>query len=346
MLDYISADDPWRVRFAYRVGRCFNTPCRKLLGYIVLFWLLWLVFSVASTYVGAVFGADETIIIEHSAHFSYAPEDARAYTWLTRRGNGSYHVETEVNGSVSDTVITARVAMQYGRNIVLLRNVTCDASPVDRMPCADFSALPSSKMTPRQAEIVRMQYQACRYLLNNLWTPCVCAPMLGFNYHYIALRVSPVENDGDACMHLFNPEDQYRRHYNALDAPALKELDVGLFLKTEHENYRYNETRGVYRVLRYTRMAIDFETKQCKHALFAVHTQRHPVVVAQCLQYCLDKLDGIDVRERARMQYKQGVVLNNDYFDRVPDRPSCVFTPSPNNAAQPPPPPQVSHDEL
>jgi len=343
MLDYISADDPWRVRFAYRIGRCFNTPYRKMLGYLLLVWLLWLVFSIASTYLGAVFGADEQIIIEHSAHFSYAPHDARAYTWLQRRGNGSFHIETEVNGSVIDTVIAARIGMHYGQNIVLLRNSTCDASPAERMTCDDFSVLPSTKMTPRQAEIVRMQYQACRYLHATLWTPCVCAPMLGFNYHYIALRVPPDENDGDACLHLFNPTDQYRKHYNALDAVALKEFDVGLLVKTEHENYRYNETRGVYQVMRYTRMAIDFETKQCKHTLFTV--LRQPIVVAQCLQYCLDKLDGIDVRERARMQYKQGVVLNRAYFATVPDRPSCVFTPS-RVIALPLPTLRITHDEL
>lgn len=344
MLDYISADDHWRTRYAYRIGRCFNTPYRKALGYILVASLVWLVFSTASTYLGEVFGADEQIIIEHSAHFSYALNDARAYTWLERRGNGSYYVDTEMNGSVSSSVVEARVGMQYGHNIVLLHGATCDASPTERMTCADFSVLPSTKMTARQAEIVRMQYQACRYLYNNAQTSCVCAPMLGFNYRYAALRVPAEENDGDACLHLFNPLNQFRQQYDALDGVALKHINVGLLVKSEHENYRYNETRGTYRVMRLTRMTIDYETKQCKHALHSASVLREPVADTACLQYCLDKLDGIDVRERARLQYGQGVVLNNGLPAMVADRLTCVFAPS--HAVTLLATSKIAHDEL
>ena len=127
-------------------------------------------------------------------------------------------------------------------------------------------------------------------------------------------------NTNAVVVHMFNPSDEHEDIYDALDAAQMKERNIGLEISLESQNYRYNETRGVFNVLRRTRIRAAYQDEECRWLRPWISG-----AAAICVQECFDLMRGIDVRERARMQYKNGVLLNDKYFGVDENvRPSCV----------------------
>ncbi len=310
---------------------------------LVIFLVLAVVFVAASNFVGTVFGIDEVINIENSEHFTHNAGDARANYWLTRElspellrastlQDTAYNLHSDnVEGIVSATAIKARANFIDAKYVVLVPESTCDAASLPVLNCADFSALPSAKLTSRQAEILRMQYVAARVLASNKALPCVCGPMLGFPYRYIGVSVVDKSAASEmSVLHMFNPSLESAELYDQLNAKELKAQNIGLKVRKLSQDWRYNVSRGSFDVILQTSLAIDYDDKDCRQLRYK-ETQFSDRT--SCLQQCIDLVNGIDVRERARMQYKSGIMFNKKYFIAASggdhgvstDLPSCTF---------------------
>jgi hypothetical protein len=132
-------------------------------------------------------------------------------------------------------------------------------------------------------------------------------------------------SDDSIIIHMFNPIDEQEEMYDTLDAEQMKELNIGLNFSAEHQDYRYNVSRGHYTLLRRTRMRISYQNEECRRLRPWINGG--PVL---CMQECFDLMRGIDVRERARMQFAKGVILNQQQFaGDASARPSCIRPPAP-----------------
>lgn len=341
MYEYVTAEDGWRVRAAYHTRRWFaQHRCSGACVLVTSLALVTAVFAASALFFAGLFGARDAFVIEHSEHFAYAPSDARGYIWwlteldqptldASAASSEAYAVQREnVSGVVAEHVVRAREAIVESRFMVLLPDTVCDAAALPPMQCADFSALPSALATPRQKEILRMQYAATRFLTSSR-ASCVCGPELGYPYRYVGVRMLldglPTTLADGSVLHMFNPVDLYADLYATLDASAMKRRFIGLAVDEASQDYRYNASRGTFKLVLPTQVHVEYENRECRAALLT-NTEREHVQRGYCIRQCLDMLDGVDVRERARRQAALGVVLNKAYFaNESDDRPSCEF---------------------
>ena len=371
MLEFVSSDDPWMVRAMYQIRRRLKTRAQRFAALFLLLFAVCLLFYVLLVFFNWVFELDGTtrFDIEKSAHYSHSPHDARSYVWLVTNDKPNIYSSgsrvSDITGIVSSTVVEARIALRHARHLVLVHNSYCDIENSSVVTCQDAAAFPSSRMTHLQMFHKLMQLQAYRFLAHNYQKrPCVCGPLLGYNFKYMALYTGSkavnnkhiraddaaaqpeqqhavastdeslsihdnvssflkeidVDRNTDAIVvHMFNPVDEQEEIYDALDTRQMKEQGIGLDYSLESQNYRYNETRGVFNLLRRTRIRVSYQDEECRWLQPWISG-----AAAICVQECFDLMRGIDVRERARMQFKHGVVLNDKYFtDDEVIRPSC-----------------------
>jgi hypothetical protein len=150
--------------------------------------------------------------------------------------------------------------------------------------------------------------------------------MLGREISYLAVYTSKLDEGlppnatdaqilGDSSRsvtHFFNIDDVQMESYDKLDAEKLKQSGIGLQITTEDQNYRYNASRGAFKLIRRTSVRITYKDAQC-----ISRAARFDGAIALCAQECLDLMRGIDVRERARLQFRQNVTLNAEYFNKT-----------------------------
>jgi len=338
MLDVVSIDDPWFLRLAFCVKRQLTTPARKLTAAaLVSIVLIWLFFS-ALSFFNRLFDLDSNTLLdlEKSAHFILPVNDARSYEWLIQTETNVYRVNN-LTGSVAESVVEARSMLKYAKQMVLVHDNYCDLDNSTEIDCHDAAAFPTARMTKQQAFYKKIQLQAYRFLSHNYQQrPCICGPLLGYNLRYIGVYAGSKENvkqSGDAIggdadvasfvaeieagdtnadaivVHMFNPVDEQAEIYDALDTSQMKEQKIGLYFSKEVQNYRYNTSRGSFTLLRRTRIRVAYQNEACQWLRPWLSGAS-----ALCAQECFDLMRGVDVRERARIQYNGGIVLNREYF--------------------------------
>jgi len=161
---------------------------------------------------------------------------------------------------------------------------------------------------------------------------CVCAPLLGRTENHLAIFQAGgtssndsvakhltdhgmmVAVDGGHVAHFFNPVDMHASEYESLNGPALDRANVPLVYSNETLDYRYNEARGEFTLVRRARVRFSGETTACRDETVTVRGD-----LAICVQRCFDLLAGIDVRERARRQAAYGIRLNKDFPTHAPE---------------------------
>jgi hypothetical protein len=247
-----------------------------------------------------LFGYAEVVppFIVSDARHVHSPRSPLAYLWL--HGAADAHV--------SEHVIDAR----RGTNSSLLVLVGSRATDTVAARAATCNELLS------QQAHVGLMVAAEKYLQKAGRRNCVCAPQLGSDVAYIALRSNGKAGtaEGEAAgksgtiVHLFNPSDSSADAYEALDAERLVQLDVGLSrVEGANQNYRYNVARGNYTLLRRTKLSIVGIDSGCERSRVGLSG-----ALALDAEECLDLLRGVDVRERARRQFQVGVTLNAALF--------------------------------
>lgn len=250
-----------------------------------------------------LFGYSEVVppFIVSDARHVHSPRSPLAYLWL--HGVADAHV--------AEHVIDARRGTNSSL-LVLVGGKVSDAVAARIATC--------NELLSQQAHVGLMA-AAEKYLQKAGRTNCVCAPQLGSDVAYIALRSSAagssktaakgeVAEESGTIVHMFNPSDSSADAYDALDAERLVQLDVGLRrVEGANQNYRYNVARGNYTLLRRTKLSIVGIDSGCERNRVGLSG-----ALALDAEECLDLLRGIDVRERARRQFQVGVTLNAALF--------------------------------
>lgn len=238
-------------------------------------------------------------VIENSAHYKESPYNVSLYTWLN----------DVKDANVSESVVRARENLFRADLLVLVASTVNDSIVAPPMKCADL--LSTDVATARFYN--DLLFDTAEFLTN--WTAthrnkCACAPMFGKSVRYMAFAGS---RDGSRIEHAINPVDVHAEQYDALDENFFFENRIDLHINPEEEeDARYNEPRGHYALVRRTKVTITLLDKECRRQKLRVTD-----AAAGCAQRCFDMLRGIDVRERARMQYARGIVLNKDIFERL-----------------------------
>lgn len=216
------------------------------------------------------------------------------------------------DSKVSRSTVDARRGLAHANLLTLVASSDSDLTESMPIQCRDLLS--------RNAETARFYNEmfddADTYLRANVnnGSLCVCAPMLGKAVRYIALaaRLHDRQNEEDNLHieHAINPSDEHAAQYKALDAAFFERNNIDLSIENESQNYRYNEPRGTFSVLRRQKVVLTLVDKACNKQKMTVSGE-----LALCTQQCFDLIDGIDVRYRARMQWMhQGVRLNEAEF--------------------------------
>jgi hypothetical protein len=250
-----------------------------------------------------LFGNDKAAVVETARHM-HPPTSPLAYKWLANNRDTS----------VSQHVIDARAGKSMGL-IVLVPRHRQDAVVSGDVKCSTMFSTNESV----QNFYTELMIDAEEFLRGANHTACVCAPQLGRHVKYMAFRAdahttAPSANEvlgessddnNNRILHLFNPIDSSADAYETLNDADLVALGVGLKVTIESQDYRYNEARGTYSVLRRTKLSIVGVDKACHRERIGLMNQ-----LAVSAEECLDLLRGVDVRERAARQEKLGVILN------------------------------------
>jgi hypothetical protein len=127
--------------------------------------------------------------------------------------------------------------------------------------------------------------------------------LAGDHHHHHSSRV----------LHAIEVVDTDEEAYDRLDVAAFDEQGVQLAIVYENQDYRFNHPRGTFAVLRRATLQLSYRDTHCH-----IVTLRLAGEAAFCAQQCLDLMNGIDVRERARRQWQNsGVQLNASHFESV-----------------------------
>lgn len=242
-------------------------------------------------------------VLENSAILAESPYNVERYQW--RNGN--------MDSMVTESVVGARRDIGYSNLLELVGSTENDSVVAKPISCFDLLST--------KAEVARLLGQLFLdsevFLRANLAHRCVCGPMLGHSVQHIT--IAPLNSTADApIMHIVNPIDTMQAAYDALDAEMLEHHNVNLSLERESDAYRYNIARGTFVVLRRDKLTLTMLTRQCYQETLTVRG-----ALAHCVSRCLDRLAGIDVRARARMQWERGVTLNTWAFEvneQVPNK--------------------------
>jgi hypothetical protein len=145
--------------------------------------------------------------------------------------------------------------------------------------------------------------------------------MFGFRARHLALYTGAEngQHATDGVVHALNVVDDLEREYDVLDSETLASNYVKLTVLNESQDERYNEARGSFAVIRRMRVRVLFLDRFCHKQV-----NRLTNMLAVCAQRCFDMMRGIDARERARMQWRLGVRLNEHIFGPPPSNPTML----------------------
>lgn len=256
-----------------------------------------------------------------SSFYGQLGDHVDAYRWLK---------ESERDPLVSEHVIEARRGLNHSEWLVLVDSSTRTEPHSRDITCAELFSVDSGTALA----LNKMFYETIQFLYDNpaLGQPCACAPMFGHHMRYLAVysgggskrhvfdadavdeeeHSSAHQHSADNIFHALNILDEMETVYDRLDSGALAAQNIELAAVREEQPTRYNEPRGSYIVLRRTKLRLALLDRQCHKKVVRMRDS-----LAFCTQRCLDMMRGIDVRERARMQFSAGVQLNQHLFKQT-----------------------------
>lgn len=265
---------------------------------------------------------DPALVLK-STHYVLPPTDPSLFRW--------YGGVADAN--VSQSVVDARHGMSLSKLLVL--NPEYDIVPRKsiKVKCSDLLSLDAGVS---HVEVIHDMTQfAATNVDEESQSMCTCAPLFGKDLAYLivaskrsalsnpeqveaAHKADGVLNERDIYFeHILNPEDAHQLAYDTLNGLALEEAGIDLKVTEETDNHRYNAPKGVYLLIRRKKIVLSLLDRVCHHERLTLSGP-----VALCVQYCLDVIRGITVRERALMQHRSGVRLNEAAFFVQPPRPT------------------------
>jgi hypothetical protein len=313
--DGFDSDDKWYVRLVALLGRRFKRmrwQQKAMLSVSVSLAALlvyWLVCRLAG------FDGLDMASVRATSLYGQLPEHVEAYRWLN---------ENERDPLVSDHVITARQSLAQTTQLVLVGSRTDEKQHVAL--AVDCKQIFSTKRNASEYYDALLGHTA-EYLEANAGSvSCACGPMFGYTTRHLAIYLRGAhkqeamhdEQDGrkEAVLHLLNVTDELEAAYDELNVAVLTQNNVNITVVREHQNERYNEARGEYAVIRRTRLRLEGQDTLCHRQTIRLWSE-----LAVCAQRCLDLMRGIDVRERARMQWEAASVrLNVAAFGEPPGK--------------------------
>lgn len=234
-------------------------------------------------------GGVDASVVENSAHYEPSLHSPTLYRWL----------ENQADDNVSLSVIEARATIPREQLLTLVGSRANDNVPSVPTKCADFFS--TDRLT--SSFYIELLNDIEVYLHAALHNTCACAPMVGKRVRYMAFVTR------GKIVSLINPVDDHAAEYDALNADFFSLRHIDFTFTNESQNERYNVPRGTHALVRRKKVPIHYIDKECRRQGLAVEAE-----LAICAQRCFDMMRGIDVRERARMQYERGVALNSAVF--------------------------------
>lgn len=312
--EFDATDEKWWVRVVATIAR-YNKKMRprhwlSCCGALTALFGVYALFCVLFGYANVL---DETTL-RASSFYGELASHTGAYVWL---------------GGQKDAAIGAHVfAARRNFSLAVSRRLALVASSFDdsrlvaqAFDCTDlFSASADVR-----ARLLDPMESAETLLADAPALGCTCAPMFATNARLLSFSVpsnGAASDHNETVVHALDVRDELEHVYDLLDAAALAAADVKLAVTNESQNERYNEPRGSFALIRRARLRLHFSDRYCH-----IQTVWLSNEMAVCAQRCLDLMRGIDVRERARMQWRLGIRLNEAVFG-APPPPS-----SPNDAA-------------
>jgi len=311
-------DEPFHRRLVVRAGRLAQRMTARSWARLVC-WLL----AAYLTYCALSYALGATVVdqsaVHASDHFAEDPRNASHYRW---------HGDV-ADAAIGEHVVEARAKIAASQLLALMAADSLD-SPATLVRCRDF-------VTGASSERLAAMVAAAQHLLQaNRDMRCACGPQLGYQVRYLAMaQQTPPANstaklreaaasdhhnntasiafgdDRHVVVHMFNPVDEHQREYDSLDADFFAAQAIDFHVADEQQNYRYNEQRGQYAVVRRTHLRVAGIDQEC-------HRERITLTgtLALCAEQCMDLLRGIDVRQRALLQSRSGVTLNSEQLHR------------------------------
>jgi hypothetical protein len=319
------SDEKWWVRAGVRVARKFARFDKKWQLAIMLFttatacWSVYSLFVCVAAWSGSGAAVIDSSVLKTNALYGQFADHVDAYRWYRDK-----------DPIVAQHVLDARARVNRSELLTLVSSSDTETQVSRTVPCLDLFATDVDKKTL----LDRMMYESMQFLQHNPAQLCTCGDMLSHPLRYLA-AYSPTKRDAFSgtedesehtnataaatsaddsknFFHAFNPEDELEAAYDSLDTAALTTNNIELAAVVENQDTRYNERRGEFVILRRTSIRLQLMDLHCHKQVVRMRN-----TLAYCTQQCLDLMRGIDVRERARMQYARGVQLNAEKFKEI-----------------------------
>lgn len=301
-------DDPLRMRVIAALGRWLRRM-KKWWHWAILFGLFVVVTVGLLWFLIYLLGWDLSAIDDSQMRadplYGLAPEHTDAYRWL----------DNKPDTAVSAHVIEARKNLNFTKWLNVVGTGAVEL-PVRLVECESELFSGNAQTTVYYNTLF---HETSHFLENNRAAPldCTCGVYFGRNIRHVAIyrnETAPDDHNRNVrapVLHLLNVQDMYEREYDQLDETAMEGQKLAVV--KEKQDFRYNgERRGVYAIVRRKMLRLDTLDRQCHQQVIQVFDR-----LAFCVQRCLDTMRGIDVRERARMQYRSGIKLNAALFART-----------------------------
>lgn len=300
--DYDASDEKWYVRLLAALARRKSKmkardwliACGATFGLFLLYALVCILLGYGNVVDEATLSA--------SSFYGELPSHTAAYVW----------VGGQRDAQISRHVFDARrnFSLDVSRHIALVASSFDDSRGVAHaVECSDTLSANSSLRT----ELLEAMAHSEALLKEPGAPPCTCAPVFGYDLQQLAFAAPTAGADGDAFVHAFGIHDKLSSAYDALDSAALGVAEIKLAVTNESQNERYNQARGSFAVIRRARLRLSFADRHCHSQTLWLANE-----LAVCAQRCLDLMRGVDVRERARMQWRLGIRLNEQQFGPPP----------------------------
>lgn len=296
-------EDPWHVRLVLWSGRWLRrieTPKQWAVVFACAICfsvsLLWLIIYA----IGWDLSQINSDHIRADLHYGQSIDHIDAYRW-----------QDEQDRQVGQHVIDARSGLNNSKwlTLVAAKSKEIIAREID---CEKELFSGSTETTMYYSSLM---YETTQFMENNNETMCTCGSFFGKHVRHLAISYAntPPEalDDTDSmdeifkakkAFHAFNVIDLHAHEYDRLDENAMGEH---VAIVQENQNFRYNEARGSFLIVRRTSLQLELLDSMCHKQSIRVFDR-----LALCVQRCLDMMRGIDTRKRAHMQHAAGIQLN------------------------------------
>lgn len=210
-------------------------------------------------------------------------------------------VATQVQPYSHETML-ARSHLKYA-NMLLVMNVTCAngtmIKPSISLDAETIGLFPKHEFTLRFQTMLMHSFALIKHDTEHT-LPCVCAPLIGHFFRYVAFR-----HENGSFMHMINP-----RIENTTTKNVVRHSQAANFNIPKHFHPIIGNTSDVY-VVRHDPLHVTYDSTRNEESTTFTGD------LAYCIEECIDAHQGKTIWSKALEQYASGILVNKKHIAQI-----------------------------